>query len=127
MIDIKMKKVKYLLSIMLVIFCSTILFACGNDIKDLAVSGIETTIAMGHTLVLDEAEVQVKYADGTVEYLEYGDEGLEFVKPDTTTAGEKDLLVKYNGFEKVIKINIVKLHFYSPCRCIYSLLIFIIY
>lgn len=102
-----MKKVRYFLSLMLIALGSMFLFACGgNNVVDFDFSGVARAVELGKTLELDGFQAQVKYKDGTVVDVAYGDEGLEFVQPETDTVGEKDLIIKYNGYEHSVKISV---------------------
>lgn len=78
------------------------------------VGGILTTVNVGQKVDTSDILVKVLYSDGTLFYADRNSPHLEIESIDTSTAGEKELVVKYQGVAckttegKPIMINIVE-------------------
>ena len=109
------KLVKYVSSIMICLFASLLLVACGEPtivsahIKD---GTIVTTVDRGSAktdLKLNNAKAVIKFSDGS--QIEVDASKLSFGDIDLSTIGnDKQLKVKYGDFEFTVEIDVVKPH-----------------
>lgn len=109
------KLVKYVSSIMICLFASLLLVACGEPtivsahIKD---GTIVTTVDRGSAktdLKLNNAKAVIKFSDGS--QIEVDASKLSFGDIDLSTIGnDKQLKVKYGDFEFAVEIDVVKPH-----------------
>ena len=73
------------------------------------IEGILTTINVGQKLDTSKILVRVMYTDGTYFYADINSPYLEIGSIDTETEGTKTLIVKYQGIEGKIDIEVVKI------------------
>ncbi|MBR2467957.1 MAG: hypothetical protein IKB42_02825 [Clostridia bacterium] len=109
------KLVKYVSSIMICLFASLLLVACGEPtivsahIKE---GTIVTTVDRGSAktdLNLNNAKAVIKFSDGS--QIEVDASKLSFGDIDLSTIGnDKQLKVKYGDFEFAVEIDVVKPH-----------------
>lgn len=72
------------------------------------IGGILTTLNVGQKLDTSDILVRIMYSDGTYFYADISSPHLEVGSIDTSTEGTKTLIVKYQGVEGKIDIEVVK-------------------
>ena len=101
---------KKILLIMLIILAMTLgLASCGDEVKKVSaltvIDGSYTTkYTVGDTPDFSGIKAVVSYSDGSAETV--GADTLTLGTVDTSSAGKKELTVKFDGFETKVKITV---------------------
>ena len=99
------KRISLILAVFAMMLC-LVLTSCGQK----AISNLEILEGLKYTYELNEApdfsdiQVQVKFNDGT--YKVVGEKDLTISEIDTSTPGQKELKISYQGFEITTKVTV---------------------
>ena len=109
------KRILPILLIVCIIFNIFVIAACGDNntppgskatVMDIAVEDPQTEYTVGDTWDISGGVLTLIMTDDTKQTIPFTHEGVEVTTPDLTTAGNKTVTVRYDGFETSYQITV---------------------